>query len=386
MTKIAYFDCLCGAAGDMILASMIDAGLDMELLQTAVKSLSLEELDTLDVVQVSKNGIRATKFTPVISSHNHHHHHPHRHLNDIVQIIKNSRLSERAKDNAIKIFGKIAEVEGKIHAKPPEQVHFHEVGGTDSIVDIVGCCVGFDYFNFDRIYCSTVSLGGGTVRCAHGIMPVPAPATAELIKGMPVKDGPVECELLTPTGAAVLAHFVDEFSPMPPCRIITTGYGSGTKDFKEVSNIIRLRIAQTLEQAPTDAQDVWLIETNTDDCTGEMIGYVCEKLMAGNALDVWTAPIYMKKNRPGVLLSILCEPDKLEQMEDILLGSGITLGLRKMQMQRTILQRRFTMKDTPSGQLKIKEGYYKGKKVFAKPEFDCLRELTETNGTNPSIE
>ncbi len=382
MTKIAYFDCLCGAAGDMILASMIDAGLDMELLERSVRSLGLEELDKLDISQVSKNGIRATKFTPLIHSHdhNHHHHHPHRHLDDIVRIIRNSAVSERTKDNAMKIFGKIAEVEGKIHGKEPSQVHFHEVGGTDSIVDIFGCCVGFDYFNFDRVYCSTVSLGSGSVQCAHGIMPVPAPATAELIEGMPVKDGPIECELLTPTGAAVLAHFVDEFAPMPPCRIVATGYGSGTKDFEKVSNILRLRIAQTLEQTD-DGRNVWLIETNLDDCTGEMIGFVCEKLMAGKVLDVWTAPIYMKKNRPGVMLSILCEPCELENMEDILLGSGITLGLRKIQMQRTVLERRFTTKDTPAGTLTIKEGYYKGKKVFSKPEFDCLRELVaKTDG------
>ena len=384
MTKIAYFDCLCGAAGDMILASMIDAGLDVELLEKSIRSLGLGELDKLEIKQVNKNGIRAVKFTPVIRCEHAHHHHPHRHLDAITQIIQNSGISERAKINAVKIFAGIAAVEGKIHGKPPEQVHFHEIGATDSIVDIVGCCVGFDYFDFDRVYCSTISLGGGTVQCAHGIMPVPAPATAELVKGLPVKDGPVECELLTPTGAAVLAHFVDEFSPMPPCRITATGYGGGTKDFDKTANILRLRIAEPQQQSSSGDRNVWLVETNTDDCTGEIIGFVCEKLMANKALDVWTSPIYMKKNRPGVMLSILCEDGQLENIEEILLSSGITLGLRKIQMQRNILERRFTTKQTPCGEVKIKEGYYKGVKVFSKPEFDCLSELAKKNGVNPS--
>lgn len=388
MNKIAYFDCQCGAAGDMILAAMIDAGLDENLLFNQIKSLNLKELQEINVSEVSKNGIRAIKMTPIMKEHHHHHshdhnghnhgssNHSHRHLKNISDKINASNISPKAKKNALSIFTAIAEVEGKIHGKPADEVHFHEVGATDSIVDIVGCCIGFDYFDFDTVYCSTISLGGGSVKCAHGIVPVPAPATAELIKGLPVKDGPVETELLTPTGAAILAHFVDKFKPLPASSIITNGYGSGTKDFEGVSNILRLRIGEAIS---TDTQDnVWLVESNIDDCTGELIGLACENLLP-LALDVWTSPIYMKKNRPAITLNILCSDKQLASIKGVIFNSGLTLGIRKSKVERTMLERKFIDKQTPYGTLKIKEGFYKGNKVFSKPEFESLKQLSQQN-------
>ncbi|MFI4912078.1 MAG: nickel pincer cofactor biosynthesis protein LarC [Sedimentisphaeraceae bacterium JB056] len=409
MRKIAYFDCQCGAAGDMILASMLDAGLDKDVLRNGIESLKLDELKEINIAEVSKNGIRAIKMTPVTDTahhkhshehkhsghkHEHHHHHDHDHghhnsnkshhhrnLKSIIEIISTCDISDNAKKNAITIFQKIAEVEGKIHGKSPDEVHFHEVGATDSIVDIVGCCIGFDYFKFDTVYCSMISLGGGSVKCAHGIVPVPAPATAELIKGMPVKDGPVETELLTPTGAAVLSHFVNKFEQLPPSKVISNGYGSGTKDFEGVSNILRLRIAEPLNDSQDD--QIWLLEANIDDNTPEMIGMACDSLVK-ISLDTWTSPIYMKKNRPAVKLSVLCTQEQIEAVEDIIFCSGLTLGIRKTKVERSVLEREFSEKKTSYGTLKIKAGFYKGKKVFEKAELESLREIAERSNASVS--
>lgn len=395
--KIAYFDCQCGAAGDMIAAAMIDAGLDVGILKNAIKSLRLEELKDIEIRTESRNGIRALRFIPVVQdqehehshceggdehkSHHHHHHHQHRGLKEITDIISRGQFSEKAKLDAIAVFRKIAEVEGKIHGKEVEQVHFHEIAATDSIVDIVSCCVGFDYFKFDKIYCSTVSMGGGTVKCQHGTVPVPAPATAALVEGLTVKDGPVDCELLTPTGAALLAHFVTECKPMPAAKIIAAGYGCGTKDFSAAANVLRIRIAQQ-DSETADDDAVWLVETNIDDCSGEIIAFISEKL-SQKALDVWTAPIYMKKNRPAVTLSVLCGSQCLDDIEDIMLSSGLTLGLRKTRMQRTVLKREFVTKQTRFGTLTVKQGIYKGKVVFSKPEYESLAALADKNGISP---
>jgi uncharacterized protein (TIGR00299 family) protein len=375
--KIAYFDCFAGAGGDMIVAAMLDAGLDVEFLKAQLATLGLKNLD-IKISQTKRAGLRALSFLPVV-----HKEHNHRNLKDITNIITQSKISENAKKTAITVFEKIARAEGVVHGKDPNDIHFHEVGALDSIVDIVSASVGFEALGLDKIYCSALSVGGGTIECAHQLLPVPAPATTELLKGVPIVGGPGQLELLTPTAAAILTTVVDRFCPLPAMKIEAIGYGAGSLESEKFPNVLRLILGQAVDEAeigyhvgyPTvaNADSVCLLETNVDDVSGELVGSVMEKLLSRGALDVFTTPIYMKQGRPAEQISVICKIEDVQQLEQILFEEGLTFGVRRQILQRSKLAREFVAVKTEFGEIRIKTGALGGKIVNAKPEFsDCV--------------
>jgi pyridinium-3,5-bisthiocarboxylic acid mononucleotide nickel chelatase len=364
--KIAYFDCFSGAGGDMIPAAMLDAGLSEELLARQIATLGIHDVQ-LKVSHTTRCGIKAVRFEPV-APHQHHH----RHLADILHIINNSSISQSAKERSAEVFKKLAVAEAHVHGTDISSVHFHEVGAVDSIVDIVSACIGIEELKIEKVYCSPLALGGGTVKSEHGILPVPAPATAELVKNVPTFGGPEQIELLTPTAAAILTTFATSFCTMPAMTIEKIGHGAGSRDSKTLPNIVRLVIGEAAAGAATDSDYVMLLEANCDDITGELTGHIVERLMTQGALDAFTMPIYMKHSRPAILLSALCKPQDASQIEKFLFEQGITLGIRRQILQRSTLKRDFVTIATAYGEIKIKRGFMNDKVVFAKPEFsDC---------------
>ena len=364
--KIAYFDCFAGAGGDMIAAAMLDAGLDFEFLKKQLATLGIKNFD-IKLTQTKRAGLRAVSFTPAFKEDKHH-----RNLKDITEIISNSKIHNKAKETAIAIFNKLAAAEALVHNKDLQEIHFHEVGALDSIVDIVSASIGMVALEIEKVYCSTLSIGGGTIKCAHGILPVPGPATAELLKGVPTVGGPIDKELLTPTAAAILTTIVSQFGPLPEMRIEKIGYGAGSLESEKFPNVLRLIIGQSVCENAANTDSVCLMEANSDDVTGEIVGFVTEKLFESNALDVFTTPIYMKHNRPAVKISVICKIEDVPQIEEILFTEGLTFGIRKQILQRSKLQRDFAKVATEFGEIKIKTGSLNGRIVTAKPEFsDC---------------
>ncbi len=365
--KIAYFDCFAGAAGDMIVAAMLDAGLDVEFLKAQLATLALKNI-YIKTSQTRCAGLRALSFLPVVPKE-----HKNRNLKDITKIITQSKISDQAKTTAITVFEKIANAEGAVHGQDPNDIHFHEVGALDSIIDIVSASVGFDALGLDKVYCSALSVGGGTIECTHNLMPVPAPATAELLKGVPITGGPGQLELLTPTAAAILTTVVDRFCPLPAMNIESIGYGAGSRESEEFPNVLRLILGHTADEAEANADSVCLLETNIDDASGELVGSVTEKLFKHGGLDVFTTPIYMKHGRPAEQISVICKIEDIQQLEQILFEEGLTFGIRRQILQRSKLARKFVTVQTEFGEIKIKTGMLGGKIVNAKPEFsDCI--------------
>ena len=372
--KIAYFDCFSGAAGDMIAGAMLDAGLDFEFLKSQIATLGLKNLE-ITVNETKRAGMRAKHFVPLIKEEHHH-----RHLSDIKKIINESKIGEKPKLTALAIFDRLAESEGKVHGKKPDEIHFHEVGAIDSIVDIVSAAIGFDKLGIEKVYCSKLAVGGGQVKAAHGIMPVPAPATAELLKGVPAIGGPIEKELLTPTGAAILTTLAESFGPIPPMTIEATGYGAGTLDSEHVPNVVRLILGRSVEDAAAEIDRVCLIETNIDDSTGEIIANAMDRLFAAGALDVFATSITMKQSRPAVKLTAICQIADTGKIEEIIFQSGITFGVRRQIVERSKVAREFVTAATRFGDIKIKVGKWAGKIVNAKPEFaDCAKAAQANN-------
>ena len=365
--KIAYFDCFAGAAGDMIAAAMLDAGLDKEFLAGQLESLGIERLD-IHITETKRCGIRAVRFEPTAADEQE------RHLSEIIRIISQSGINNSAKQRAIEIFENLARVEGRIHGQKPEKVHFHEIGAVDSIVDIVSACIGLEALGIEKVYCSVLSVGGGVVKGAHGVMGVPAPATTAILKEAeaPIVGGPGNAELLTPTGAAILANFASEFGPMPAMKIESIGYGAGARESDEFANVLRLIIGESASQEDAETDCVCLLETNVDDAAGEVIGFVTEKLLEEGALDVFTTTIQMKHNRPAVKISVICDISGSERMEKILFEQGLTFGIRKQLLQRSKLSREFVTVETEFGEIRVKTGMFGGRIVSAKGEYsDC---------------
>jgi hypothetical protein len=299
--------------------------------------------------------------------------HSHRNLEDITKIINQSKISEQAKKTAIAVFEKIAKAEGKVHGKDPNEIHFHEVGALDSIVDIVSASIGFAALGLDKVYCSALSVGSGTIECAHELLPVPAPATAELLKGVPIISGPGQFELLTPTAAAILTTVVDRFCPLPAMSIEAIGYGAGTRQSEKFPNVLRLILGQAVDDTEANADSVCLLETNIDDASGELVGSAIEKLFKQGALDVFTTPIYMKHGRPAEQISVICKIEDAQKLEQVIFGEGLTFGIRRQILQRSKLARKFVTVQTEFGEIKIKTGSLGGKIVNTKPEFsDCV--------------
>lgn len=368
--KVAYFDCFAGAGGDMIVAAMVDAGLDAEFLKDQLATLGIKSLD-IELSETRRGTLRALAFRPTATEQ-----HRHRNLEEITRVISQSRIHKEAKETAVAIFNKLADAEATVHGKDPQHVNFHEVGALDSIADIVSASVGFQFFRdsgVEKVYCSALSVGGGRVKCAHGWLPVPAPATAELLKGVPIVGGPGQIELLTPTAAAILVTIVGDFCPLPSMKIQAIGYGAGTLEAKEFANVLRLILGETVDETKADTDSVCLLETNIDDIGGELVGLVTTKLLENGALDVFTTPIYMKHNRPAVQISVLCKVNDVHQVEKLLFAEGLTFGIRRQILQRSKLSREFVTVATEFGEIKIKVGSLAGAVVTAKPEFsDCV--------------
>lgn len=378
--KTAYFDCHSGISGDMTLGALLDLGFPLERLNTALDSLGMDGL-AVQVRDVVKKGFRAKHITV-----EHPHEHVHRHLSHIRDIIERGFQSggfpERARDTALAIFTKIAEAEAQVHGCDIEEVHFHEVGAWDSIADIVGCAVGFDELGIENFLAGTVATGTGTVRIAHGACPVPAPATALLLRGIPVVATDIPCELTTPTGAGILATLVSRFGPLPEMRLEAVGCGAGTRDLPEQANILRILVGETEPEstefsASFGAADIWVVETNLDDMPGELIGHVLQRLwtLPVPPLDVWTTPIQMKKQRPGVTLSVLCQKTGRDAVETLLLEETTALGVRRYPVERTVLERMDATVATPWGELRVKRAVLPDGTFRTTPEYDAAREM-----------
>lgn len=371
--KRAYFDCFSGASGDMILGALLDAGLDFEALQNELRKLDISGYE-LAAEPVTRKGIGGTKLHVVLPQDGAPQ--PHRHVKDIRTIIESSSLCGRVKEQSLKVFSRLAEAEAKVHRTTVEKVHFHEVGAVDSILDIVGAIVGLEALGIDEVHCSELVTGSGTVDCAHGRLPVPAPATAELIRGIPSQPGSVDRELLTPTGAAILTTLATSFGARPGFSISAVGYGAGGLDLETQPNLLRILIGEDGSHEEYDR--VWIVETNLDDMTAEAIGYVSERLFAAGALDVFTASIQMKKSRPGTLLSVITLAEELSAVEELLLEETTTFGVRRYQVERRKLKREIVSVDTPHGQIRVKLGWAGDRLLKAAPEYDdCRRVATE---------
>ena len=365
--KIAYFDCFAGASGDMIAAAMLDAGLDAEFLKAQLATLGIKNLD-IKLTETRRAGLRAVRFEPITPKQFRH-----RNIEQITKIISQSEISEKAKKRAITIFKRIAQAEAAVHDKEPDEIHFHEVGALDSIVDIVSASIGLDALGLEKVYCSGLSVGGGTVKCEHGLLPVPAPATTELLKGVPIAGGPTQAELLTPTAAAILTTIVEQFGPLPAMKIEAVGYGAGSRNPEEFPNVLRLILGQTTAEDSANADTVRLLETNVDDVSGELIGFITEELFQHGALDVFTTPITMKQNRPAVQISVICKAEDGLELEKVLFEQGLTFGIRKQILQRSKLARAFVSVQTEFGEIRVKTGRLNGRIVNAKPEFsECV--------------
>jgi len=376
--KIAYFDCITGAAGDMILGALVDAGLPVETLREQLAPLGLETEFELQAQKVSKNGFGAMKVAVLLHEGKGHRHG--RHLAEIEDVIRKSSLAGHIQEKAIGMFRRLAETEAGIHGLPVEHVHLHEVGGVDTIVDVTGALVGLEALGIEQVYASPLPLGRGFVNSTHGQIPLPAPATVALLKGIPVKGSEIEAELVTPTGALILSTVCVGFGPIPAMILTGLGYGAGGRELP-IPNILRLLIGEQLENSGQGGvESLVLLETNVDDDNPEIHGYVMEKLLAAGALDVFFAPIQMKKNRPATLLSVLCHPADVEQLETILFQETSTLGVRRQVVERHCLERKSETVETPYGPVRVKIAQLPGGMTKRAPEYEDCRRAAEAHG------
>jgi len=375
--RILYYDCFAGISGDMNLGALIDLGVDSNYLKTELEKLNIEGFH-LDIKQDQRRGITGTKAEVIIENQENE---KHRHLRHIEELVNGSSLSEKVKINALKIFDLIAIAEGKVHNISKEKVHFHEVGALDSIADIVGAAICLDYLKVDRILSSPIQLGGGTVKCAHGIMPVPAPATTEIVLNVPVKTGLVDHEATTPTGAAILVAMVDEFTSVIDFSITRTAYGIGNRDISEVPNVLRVHLCEDLRSIKDlSTEEAIVLESNIDDMNPEHYDFLLEQLFKAGASDAWLVPIVMKKSRPAVTLSILCKATLGDQMKEIIFTHSTSIGIREHKVTKSMLRREETTVETIYGSVQIKQSYFKGKMLHSKPEFEDCKKLAEENG------
>lgn len=417
--RLAYFDCFSGISGDMTLGALIDLGVPLLLLDKAIQSV-LPQV-RLESEQVVRKGFRATLAKVIAPAE-----HVHRHLATILDMIdagrKSGVLSDKHVDQASDVFRLIAEAEAFVHGTDVESVHFHEVGAADSIADIVGAVVGLDYLDVDEIHASPVPTGCGEIEIAHGKCSIPAPATARLLRGIPIAASDVPCELTTPTGAALLKYFVHRFGPAPSMVVSSIGVGAGSRDLLQQANILRVLIGDMLSETKhlhaaaeykpeastehrhdgfgrhehrhehqtdlfptplpsatmpttTIAETAWMLETNIDDLSGEVVGHCVEKLWTFEPLDVWTTPVQMKKQRPGVTLSVLCRRDQIERIESLLFAETTTLGIRRWPVERTILHRETCDITTPWGPLQVKRATLPDGTEKIAPEFESVKRL-----------
>lgn len=370
--KAAYFDCFSGISGDMTLGALVDAGCSIDVLRTKLQGLKVPGWE-ISSARVWKNGMAATHVRVKTEDT-----HTHRSLTTILGILHKSNLDTNVKGRASAIFRKLGEAEAAVHDVPIEKIHFHEVGAVDAIVDIVGACIGFEELGFEKFACSALNVGGGTAKMAHGILPVPAPATARLLLGKPTYSNGVQKELVTPTGAAIVATLCNHFGPQPAMNISAIGYGAGTADLESQPNVLRL-MAGDLAETTTDTHGgtIRVLEANLDDMNPQIFGYLLEKALAAGALDVFATPVQMKKNRPGTLVTVLCKPEDEAKFQEMLFAETTTLGLRSHLVERRALPREFVKVSTRFGEVRVKVSRAAGRVQHASPEFDDCRKLAE---------
>lgn len=374
--RSAYFDCFSGISGDMVLGALVDAGADLRAIEAELRKLGLEGWK-ISASKVQRRAIFAT-HVKVETEEQHHH----RALSIIVKRIDGANLAPRAAERARQIFTRLAEAEAHIHQVPIEQVHFHEVGAVDSIVDIVGAAVGFEMLGIDEFACSSLDVGGGQVKTAHGLLPVPAPATAELLRGAPTYSSGLQRELVTPTGAAIAATLATRYAEIPPMTLRVIGYGAGSADNAEKPNVLRLLIGERAVSEPGEYWDapVTVIETNLDDMSPQIYGYFAEKALEAGALDVFSTPAQMKKNRPGLLVTILAEPRNVSHLIDLVFRETTTIGVRTYDVRRKTLAREFVPVATPFGEVRVKISRLNGAVLNATPEYEDCQKLAAERG------
>ncbi len=372
--KILSYDCFSGISGDMNLGAMIDIGIDKLFLINELEKLNLRGWELI-VEKDQRHGITGTKVTVKQTRHEH----AHRHLSDIEKIINESDLDYNTKELSKKIFMKIAVAEASVHGIPIDKVHFHEVGAIDSIIDVVGAAICFNALNVDRVHVSAVELGSGFVNCDHGKLPVPAPATAEIIKGLPVKMGGVKFEATTPTGAAILAAMGTEFGTDIQLKIEKTAYGVGQKDNHDLPNLLRVFLGELIP-ASASGHDALLMECNIDDMNPEFFDSISDRLFKAGAADVFLSNIIMKKSRPGIILSVICENEYTDRVKDVIFSESTSLGIRTFPFRKDTLIRKFEKLMTIYGEVTVKRSFYNGREVSGKPEYDECRRIAEEKG------
>lgn len=393
--KVIYLDCSMGAAGDMLMAALYELLEDKQAFLDMMRSLGLPGIE-ISAEPAVKCGITGTHMKVLVHgseeldalhdhlhehahehSHDHEHHH-HTGLHEIEHLLSHLDLPQTVRDDALAVYHRIAEAESKVHGRPVDQIHFHEVGTLDALADVVGVCLLMHLLAPEKVYASSVHVGSGQVRCAHGILPVPAPATALLLAGVPIYGGVIQGELCTPTGAALLTHFVTKFGELPAMRLLKSGYGMGTKDFP-AANCVRAMLGE--QDAPTE--EILELSCNLDDCTGEAIGFAMERLLDAGALDVYWTSVGMKKNRPGILLTCMCRPLDREKMVELLFRHTTTLGVRESAFRRYTLSRESKTIQTPDGDIRVKVSTGYGV-TREKPEFEDLAKIARKTGKSLS--
>ncbi len=365
--KTLYFDCFAGASGDMILGAMVAAGVSPQELNDQLSLLGVSGY-AINFETVNRSGISATYARVQTAPEQ-----AHRHLSDILKIIYDSRLSGSVKDRAAEIFARLAEAEARVHNERIEKIHFHEVGALDAIIDVVGAAICFDLLGIEHFVSSAFHVGSGMIDMAHGRFPVPPPAVTELLKGAPFYSTDVKGELLTPTGAAIITTVCSEFGALPQLKLEHTGYGAGTREYEEFPNVLRVFVGETVD-AQRDDVKLWMVETNVDDMSPQVFGHVMERALESGALDCYFTPIQMKKNRPGVLLSILCREDEREKFMDLLFSETTTLGIRSYQVERRALERHTVRVETQYGPIDVKVAQVNGHIVKEMPEYEQCRQ------------
>ncbi|HNQ22252.1 MAG TPA: nickel pincer cofactor biosynthesis protein LarC [Phycisphaerae bacterium] len=373
--RIAYFDCFSGAAGDMIVAALLDAGADVERLRAGLASLGLHGY-ALSIERVTRKGLAATRFDVRLDAD---HHQPHRHLSDILHLLERAPLPTTVRARATDVFQRLAQAEAAVHGTTPDHVHFHEVGAVDAILDVVGAVWALELLGVERVVCSPLPTGSGTVHCAHGVFPVPAPATAELLKGVPLAACDEPGELTTPTGAAVLTTLAEQFGPVPPMQLAAVGYGAGAREGGMLPNVLRVLIGEP--HAVGEVDEITVLETNLDDSSPQWVAHCLERTLAEGALDAYALPIQMKKSRPGLLLTVLCRPEDAAKFEALLFAETTTFGIRRHQSRRTKLARREESVTTPYGVIRVKVATREGVET-AHPEFDDCLAAARTQGVS----
>jgi len=373
---IAYFDCFSGISGDMVLGALVDAGANLRVIEAELRKLGLEGW-SISAEKVKRGAISATHLK-VETSEGHHH----RGLSVILGRIDKASLAPRTASRAQKIFTRLAEVEAKVHQLAVEQVHFHEVGAVDSIVDIVGAAIGFELLGVDEFACSAFDVGAGQVKTAHGLLPVPAPATAELLRGAPTYSSGIERELVTPTGAAIATTLATRYAEIPEMTLRAVGYGAGSADLKEKANVMRLLIGDKEISEPGEHWDapISVIETNLDDLSPQIYGYFVDRALAAGALEVFSTSVLMKKNRPGQLLTLLCEQANLSRLMDLIFRETTTIGVRTYEVRRKTLDRELIPVATPFGEVRVKVSRLNGTVLTAMPEYEDCQRIAATRG------